>query len=1413
MCMDKRKITPDSVFEVSWEVCNKVGGIHTVISTKALSLKPIFEDNIIYIGPDFNKQEHRDKEFIEDVNLFSEWRTQALSEGLSVRIGRWRIPGNPIVVLIDFLSLMPLKNKVFTKLWEVYKLESLHGYDDYDDAAIFGYASGKVIESFVKFNKLTNKKVVAQFHEWMTGCGCLYLKDCAPGIATIFTTHATMLGRVLASNYEKLYDNLNYFNATEKPKQYNVTAKCSMEKCAAQAADCLSTVSEITARECTHFHDRSVDVVMPNGFEDDFVPKTEELKIKAASAKKDLRKVAESLFGYELAEDTMLIGTGGRYEYKNKGIDVFLEALAQLNENKYFDRDVVAFFLIPADQRGARKDLQENLSNYPNKKSLITPFLTHYLGNVDQDEILRKVKELGFGNDVNERVKVIFVPTYLDGADGIFNKSYYELLMGLDLSVFPSYYEPWGYTPMESVAFSVPTITTSLAGFGQWVRMIGEAGKGGVEVVERNDSNRSEVVSSIASYIQNFAVKSTEELLQCRENAKSIAERTLWGNFIGNYYQAYELAIKKNMEKRTESDEYVETVNNLSIPKSNSIHWRKLIIESNLPSELIGLEELSKNLWWCWNYRAVELYETIDKKLWISCKKNPILLLKQVPNSRMRELAKDKEFMAKYSSVIIEFNNYMNEKPQEGQPKIAYFSMEYGLNNNLKIYSGGLGILAGDYLKEASDSNVDMVAVGFMYRFGYFTQRLSLNGEQLVELDAQEFSHLPISSVRDTAGIEKTITFSLEGRTVIAKIWKVAVGRISLYLLDTDTELNEEQDRSLTHQLYGGDWDNRIKQEILLGLGGIKALEVLEIKPDLYHCNEGHAALINVERLSNLISKGYRYKEALEIVRSSSLFTTHTPVPAGHDTFSPDMIRYYLSYIPEQLNLDWDQFLALGRVNPLDYNEKFSMSNLAANTSVAMNGVSMLHGKISQEMFNNLYEGYFPEELHIGYVTNGVHYPSWTAQEWRSLYEKEFDKGFVNDLSNKDYWRKIYDVPDKKIWKIKNTLRKKLIDFAKNRFQINWVKRYEDPRSLVDIIDSIDENALTIGFARRFATYKRAHLLFSDLDRLSKLLNNPEKPVQFIFAGKAHPADKAGQDLIKLIVDISRRPEFAGKILFLENYDMELGQRLVKGVDIWMNTPTRPLEASGTSGEKAVMNGVLNFSVLDGWWLEGYREGAGWALTEDRTYDNQGFQDELDAQTIYSMFENEIIPLYYDRNENDIPVAWIQYVKKCIAEIAPEYTTKRMIDDYKDRFYNKMYERVLKLKENDYQISKDVAVWKQKILNAWDQIEVVSVDTPSTSKHKYLSGEKYHIEVALDLKELIDENICVELVLRTAMDNQKPGPIRTEQLVFDRKVDTLAFYRLDLDLSDPGIFDFGLRMYAYNSALPHRQDFNYVKWI
>ncbi|RXQ96217.1 alpha-glucan family phosphorylase [Ancylomarina salipaludis] len=1408
---------PSHIFEVSWEICNKVGGIHTVISTKALSLKKTFGDNIIYIGPDFWNENNPCQEFEEDLTLFKEWRVQMADSGLNLKIGRWLIPGNPIAILIDFKSLIPRQNEIFTRLWEVYKLESLNAEWEYVEAALFGYASGMVIENFINAHLSDSDIPLAHFHEWMSGAGCLYIEMKSPKITTMFTTHATMMGRVLASNNENLYDNLSLFDTKLKAKQYHVESKCSLENAAANTADCLTTVSRITARECQQFYNRPVNIITPNGFEDDFVPTDSELEEKRSLARKKFKQVTEALIGHQLSVDTLFVGTSGRYEYKNKGIDIFLKSLAKLNQNRSLNREIVAYLLIPGDQKGPRQDLIKNIANSTNNHSLSSPFITHELNHPNHDFILNEIQQLGLNNSINDKVKVILCPTYLNGDDGIFNLSYYNLLVGLDLTVFPSYYEPWGYTPLESIAFKVPTITTTLAGFGKWVNETDNFhfNNSGIEVLERTDTNTPELIDNLSLSILYLSKNYTTDLQQIRNEAQNFSKKALWGNFINYYYQAYKIAIQNNVYHSIAGRDinFNELNQQLEIPKTNQLNWRKLFIGSNLPESIKGLEELSMNLWWSWNQNARQLFKTINPELWLKCNMNPILLLKQLSSKRLQELVNNDNFITNYKSVYQDFNDYMSIKPDENQAKIAYFSMEYGLNENLKIYSGGLGILAGDYLKEASDSNINMIGIGLMYRLGYFTQTLSINGEQQVTLEEQKFTHLPMTLMRDLSGLPLTIGVELANHRVLAKIFRVDVGRVSLYLLDTDTEANADEDKGITHQLYGGDWDNRIKQEIMLGIGGIRTLKALGIYPDLYHCNEGHAALINVERLIQLTTQSHTYAEALEIVRTSSLFTTHTPVPAGHDMFDEGMIRYYLPHVPSQLGINCEQFLALGRVNPKNHNEKFSMSNLAANTSHQINGVSWLHGKVSRQMFNNLYGGYFPEESHIGYVTNGVHYPSWTAKEWRSLYELEFSENFIKDQSNPEHWKKIYEVSDERIWEIRTKLRKKLINYIKIRFQKSWIRRYEDPRRMLNIIESINENALTIGFARRFATYKRAHLLFSDLDRLSKLLNNPEYPVQFIFAGKAHPADKAGQDLIQNIVQISHRPEFAGKILFLENYDIVLGKRLVKGVDIWMNTPTRPLEASGTSGEKAVMNGVLNFSVLDGWWLEGYKEGAGWAITEKKTYENQEFQDQLDAQTIYSIFENDIIPLFFDRENGNLPVKWIQYIKKCIAEIAPHYTTKRMIDDYIQKFYSEMFKNVKILQENNFQRAKDIVKWKLHILKHWNKIEVISVDAPNTRKKQYLAGENYNIEVVLDLKELINDSIGIELVFQSAMDHENLGEIQKRELVLEKKINNLAFYKLALPLEDAGVFNFGLRMYAKNTNLPHRQDFSYVRWL
>ena len=712
---------------------------------------------------------------------------------------------------------------------------------------------------------------------------------------------------------------------------------------------------------------------------------------------------------------------------------------------------------------------------------------------------------------------------------------------------------------------------------------------------------------------------------------------------------------------------------------ANTPQWKELAVKSRLPKELKCLDELAHNLWWVWNYEARELWRSLDEDLYEEVNHNPVLLLERLSYSRKEEIVADKEIMKNVKNVCKLFHNYMAEKPDTKRPSVAYFCMEYGLNQVLKIYSGGLGMLAGDYLKEASDSNVNMCAVGFLYRFGYFTQSLTIDGQQIANYEAQQFNSLPIERMYDEDGNPMVIDVPYMNYQVHAYVWRVNVGRIPLYLLDTDNDMNSEFDKPITHALYGGDWENRLKQEILLGIGGMILLKELGIKKDIYHCNEGHAALCNLQRLCDYIEEGLTFNQAMELVRASGLYTCHTPVPAGHDYFDESLFGKYMGGYPARLGITWDEFIGMGRTNPDDKSEKFSMSTFAINTCQEVNGVSKLHGWVSQKMFAPIWKGYFPEENHVGYVTNGVHFPSWTATEWRHLYEKHFDKNHLKDQSNEKIWHAIYNVSDEEIWETRMALKNKLTDYIRTKFRENWLKNQGDPSRVLSLLHRINPNALMIGFCRRFATYKRAHLLFTDLERLEKIVNDPERPVQFLFSGKAHPADGAGQGLIKRIYEISQRPEFLGKIIFLEDYDFRLARRLVSGVDIWMNTPTRPLEASGTSGEKAEMNGVVNLSVLDGWWLEGYREGAGWALTEKRTYDNQGYQDQLDAATIYGLLENDIVPLYYAKNEKGYSEGWINVIKNSIATIAPHYTMKRQLDDYYDKFYTKEAKRFKQL--------------------------------------------------------------------------------------------------------------------------------------
>lgn len=842
--------------------------------------------------------------------------------------------------------------------------------------------------------------------------------------------------------------------------------------------------------------------------------------------------------------------------------------------------------------------------------------------------------------------------------------------------------------------------------------------------------------------------------------------------------------------------------------------WKSVVVTRHLPKELSGLEALCRNLWWCWNDNAKALFKSVDRELWHKSGHNAMEILDKVSLKRYMELAKDEEFLARLAKVMSEFDAYMAEKAERKDPSVGYFCMEYGLDPSLNIYSGGLGILAGDYLKESSDMNVNLVAVGLFYRYGYFSQRLTPQGNQVAEYQAQDFTKMPVEPMLDESGKWKIVKVALPGREMSARIWKVAVGRTDLYLLDTDFEDNIPEDRQVTHQLYGGDWENRLKQELLLGIGGVRALRTLGLNPSIYHYNEGHAAFAGLERLRECMQEGHlSFAESMELIRASGLFTTHTPVPAGHDAFSEDLIGKYLGYYPQSIGIDWRTMMSLGKVNPDNHDEKFSMSSLAANMSQNVNGVSMLHGKVSQDIFANMYPGYLPEELYISYVTNGVHYPTWAARDWKKIHARVFGPEFQTHHYDKRCFEGIYEVSDGEIWDTRKFLKRELIKAIRERFADPKLNAHYTPRQIVTITEQLRDDVLTIGFARRFATYKRATLLFNDLDKLDAIVNDPERPVQFIFAGKAHPADGAGQDLIKQIIEISKQDRFLGKIVFVPGYDITLAKRLVQGVDVWLNNPTRPLEASGTSGEKAAMNGVMHFSVLDGWWVEGYQEGAGWALPLKATYEDPNYQNELDAATIYATIENEIAEAYYDVDPSTgLSSRWIGYIKNTVAKVACNFTTNRMLSDYCDQYYIPQYERYLKLTADNAKLAREIAQWKSQMMSEWDNIRVLS-HTQFDSSYDLSPDIWFKSEVVLDLGRLRPEDIGVEIVCSSSGEDGRLHISAVSAFNMVKYEDGKAVYQAEMLPERSGMYQIGIRIFPKNPNLPHRQDLPLVKWL
>lgn len=850
--------------------------------------------------------------------------------------------------------------------------------------------------------------------------------------------------------------------------------------------------------------------------------------------------------------------------------------------------------------------------------------------------------------------------------------------------------------------------------------------------------------------------------------------------------------------------------------------FNKITVNPQLPKRIEKLAEISNNLWWSWNTDFLNLFKTIDRDLWENCQKNPIKFLRLVSQDRLETVLNNNDFLKKYDSLSKEFEDYMNSKstwftknyPNNKNDLIAYFSAEYGLDQTIPIYSGGLGILSGDHLKSASDLGIPLVAVGLLYKNGYFNQKINGHGQQESEYTNIDLSNLPIKEVLDEKGKELIIYVKLEKRRLYLKVWQINVGRIKLYLLDSDIEKNKPEDREITLKLYGGDQEMRIKQEIVLGMGGTNLLtRSLNLDPTVYHMNEGHSAFLIFELIKNIVKeKQVSFDVAKDIASSKTVFTTHTPVPAGNDIFPIDLVDRFFKDFWKRLGLTREEFLKLGMKPCMELEPGFNMGILALKVAGKKNGVSKLHGAVSRELFGEVWPDIAASESPITYVTNGIHTCSWLAPNLKKLYNKYLIPYWQDDIQNDEVWKNIDNIPNEELWQIHQERKEKLLALVKES-TFNRLRRsgysYDE---INDITSKLNPNALTIGFARRFATYKRATLIFKDLERITQILNNSDRPVQLIFAGKAHPADIEGQDLIKRIHEISMMPQFKGKIFLLENYNIAMSMYLVSGVDVWLNNPRRPMEASGTSGQKASVNGVINFSVSDGWWAEGYNQENGWVIGTNAEFTSYEEQDAADSQSMYHTLEEKIIPYYYDKNENGISEKWMRIMKNSIITTGGKYSTSRMLVDYTQNLYIPLCNLTKKYYENVDNVA-ELNLWKKNLVNSWKDIKITEKE--NLNNITVDAGSTIEVKCEVQVPNIDINDIVVECYYGKILDNGLIGDVNIIPMKMISKDDENKTYDYitKIDLQSGGNFGYTFRIMPRHEMILDPENLNLIKWV
>jgi phosphorylase/glycogen(starch) synthase len=1405
---------PGFLYVTSWEVCNRLGGVHSVLQTCTPHLETHYNDDLLFVGPDLWARRTPRAEFTEDPTQ-PQLAGIAAERDIPVRFGRWEIEGRPRAALVDFGRLLERKNEILGLLWDDHKIDSIHADWDTIERILFGLAAGMLVElHYHSHVRPTGSRAVAHFHQWIAGAGLLRLSDRTPEIGTVYTPHGTALGRSLAQEGEPLHRNLERFEPLEAARERGVIAQHSLEVAVANAASVLTSVSEHSGDEIRHLLGREVDLVTPNGFTrlHDFDPARRE------QVREAIFRNAERFLGAPIDRDsTRLALSSGPYQVHTKGIDVALKALGKLKESdEQPARRMLYLIAMAANQTGPRPETLRRLRSEELAGEPIG-ICTHNLAHPEADPILQLCRDAGLNNDPDDPVRVVFVPLMIDGRDPFLPFPYAEVLQACDATLFPSLYEPWGYTPVESLAAGVSTATTDLTGFGRFALGVPEEERKALVVLPRSEMNDEALQDRVADEARKFLALDDEAMISLRSASDDLLARMSWDRLIAATLDAHRHALHRARARRAPTISpgmapiSRRSVVVISTGGKDRPQLHRFTVTAKIPDRIARLRELAGNLWWSWNPAASTLFEAIEPELWVETKRNPIALLRHVDPARLEELAATESFLQRFDAVMSRLDAYLGRE-KTGAPATTYFCAEFALHESLPIYSGGLGVLAGDHLKSASDLALPLSAVGLFYSHGYFVQRIQPGGEQGAEFVRTDLRDAPLSEVEGEGGVPLRIRIPMPERDLMAGAYRVQVGGVELLLLDTHVTENDPGDQDVTFRLYPSDREPRLRQEILLGMGGWRLLKALGKTPEVCHLNEGHSAFLLLERLLDLVEEqGLTFAEAEEVVRNSTLFTTHTPVPAGHDRFSEGLMRRYFGHVAARLGLDWEEFLDLGRASRDDH--EFSMTVLALRLSGRANGVSRLHGEVSRDMLTNVWPGFHTAETPVDSITNGVHLPTWVGPEMRGL----IDAGLGNDWPVRELepaaWKDLEDLDDEALWVARKAQRNRMVEFLRESVERTGLRRGESPAALRKRIEGITEDALWIGYARRFAPYKRATLLFQDAERLAALLDDEERPVRVVFAGKSHPDDHDGGRLVQEIVKLTQDERFAGRVFLVEDYDMSVGRQLVQGVDIWLNTPTRPLEASGTSGMKACLNAGIHLSILDGWWCEGYDGDNGWAIGEGREYDNPEMQREHDSRSLYGLLETDIVPLFFHRDYEGLPRLWLERCRHTLATVPAVFNTNRMVSDYARFGYRPLGERLETVAADEYRGARERAARHARLKRDWEGLFIDKVSVTDLSQGQIGIGDVFEVRARVQPGSLSPEELSVELYIGPLDENgELKDPVVIPLLRDGVKDDGAAEYTGTYLPSGSGSFEYGVRVMPACETFEEAAHLGLVRW-